>query len=226
MNGVSPGGEDRDDSRRRTFRHGRIDYYCRACGRWHSAYRFTLAGVCRIADEQGLRFLAKAGAPGRLHFKTKAAWLAWRVAQMRQEPTPEERIALAALRELGIPHEFQYPLGTDYILDFYLPENRLALEIDGGYHRAIEQEEADRLRDLEVLHRYGIKTHRLPARAVRKAKGWRLSALLEKLVGRVSDAQPGEPPHWRYVDLPQRDRDMARLEDIKMRSYKRAARHR
>jgi len=53
----------------------------------------------------------------------------------------------------------QFPVGK-YILDFYCPKYRLAIEIDGGQHYEDKHIEQDRLRT-EELCKHGIKMLRV-----------------------------------------------------------------
>lgn len=46
---------------------------------------------------------------------------------------------------LGVKFRRQHPIGP-FILDFYCPEQRLAVEVDGAVHDADEQAEHDRRR--------------------------------------------------------------------------------
>ncbi|MBL8381601.1 MAG: DUF559 domain-containing protein [Burkholderiales bacterium] len=73
----------------------------------------------------------------------------------RLEPTPAEAELERILRALGggaLAGEFrrEWPIG-DWIVDFYFPTVRLAIEVDGGYHRAQSRWRADlaKTRDLE-----------------------------------------------------------------------------
>ena len=54
----------------------------------------------------------------------------------------------------------QHPLGR-FILDFYCPELRLAIELDGMQHQERVINELDGQRELE-LRRCGIETIRIP----------------------------------------------------------------
>ena len=47
----------------------------------------------------------------------------------------------------------------NFILDFYCPEEKLCIELDGGYHNTPKQSEKDKKRDL-ILKSYGIKVLR------------------------------------------------------------------
>ena len=73
----------------------------------------------------------------------------------RLEPTPAEAELERILRELGagaLAGEFkrEWPVG-DWVVDFYFPTIRLAIEVDGGYHRAQSRWRLDlaKTRDLE-----------------------------------------------------------------------------
>ena len=73
----------------------------------------------------------------------------------RLDPTPAEAELERILRELGagaLAGEFkrEWPVG-DWVVDFYFPTIRLAIEVDGGYHRAQSRWRLDlaKTRDLE-----------------------------------------------------------------------------
>ena len=77
----------------------------------------------------------------------------------RKAPTPAEAILWAALRNRkldGLRFRRQHPVGTT-ILDFYCPEFRLAVEVDGAYHDAPEQ----KARDAERTHFQELKGYRI-----------------------------------------------------------------
>ena len=74
----------------------------------------------------------------------------------RLEPTPAEAALARILGELGsgaLAGEFrrEWPVG-DWVLDFYFPSILLAIEVDGGYHRAQSRWRLDlnKTRDLEA----------------------------------------------------------------------------
>ncbi len=74
----------------------------------------------------------------------------------RLEPTPAEAELERILRELGggaLAGEFrrEWPVG-DWLIDFYFPSIKLAIEVDGGYHRAQSRWRLDltKTRDLEA----------------------------------------------------------------------------
>ena len=64
--------------------------------------------------------------------------------------TPSERTAKLILRKLKVRFTRQqivhYAVGKFYILDFYIPEKKLCIEIDGKYHENEEQQKLDKIR--------------------------------------------------------------------------------
>jgi very-short-patch-repair endonuclease len=79
--------------------------------------------------------------------------------QLRAEPTPAEVALLERLsrrRLQGLKFRFQHIL-LGYILDFYCPEYRIAIELDGDGHDA----ENDALRD-RTFAAWGVLTLRFP----------------------------------------------------------------
>jgi very-short-patch-repair endonuclease len=81
--------------------------------------------------------------------------------EMRQNPTDAEARLWSILRRKKLPgYRFrrQYRV-AGYILDFYCPSCRLAVELDGGQHGDETQMEYDRLRT-EHLNKLGIRVLR------------------------------------------------------------------
>lgn len=81
-----------------------------------------------------------------------------RRSTLRRSQTPEEKILWEKLRNKGLGVKFfrQYSVGP-YILDFYCPVKRLALELDGEHHN--QDKEYDRQRD-DYLKLNDIKVFR------------------------------------------------------------------
>lgn len=79
--------------------------------------------------------------------------------------TTAEKSAKALLKSMGIKYEFQkifyYKSKIDkyktcfYIVDFYLPDANMAIEIDGEYHQTSKQKTADKKRTM-VLRGSGL----------------------------------------------------------------------
>ena len=76
---------------------------------------------------------------------------------LRREETKVERILWNELRnkKLGIKFRRQHPVDM-YILDFYAPDIKLAIELDGSTHNIKENKEYDRDRK-EYLEFKGIE---------------------------------------------------------------------
>src|SRR5512135_747341 len=78
---------------------------------------------------------------------------------MRRSPTPAEKRlwALVRKRQLGPRFRRQYVI-RGFIVDFYCPEKKLAVEVDGAVH--LSQAEADAQRD-HVLALHGCRVVRV-----------------------------------------------------------------
>jgi very-short-patch-repair endonuclease len=90
-------------------------------------------------------------------FYNKSKHLSKRVV-LRKNQTPQESILWARLRrdQLGFKFKRQYSVGP-YVLDFYCPVKKLAIEIDGSQH--LENKEYDKERT-EYLSVFKIKVLR------------------------------------------------------------------
>ena len=83
----------------------------------------------------------------------------------RRHPTASERILWEALRgrRLGVKFRRQVVLGAT-IVDFFAPEPRLLVEVDGMSHSGREWADRD-----AYLTRYGVRVLRVKARHVERA---------------------------------------------------------
>jgi very-short-patch-repair endonuclease len=86
--------------------------------------------------------------------------------KLRRALTPPEITLWQYLRTRpnGLRFRRQHPVGP-YILDFYSPTAKLAIEIDGMAHDTGDQPERDARRDV-WLSEQGIDTLRIPARDI------------------------------------------------------------
>jgi len=75
---------------------------------------------------------------------------------LRCKPTEAERCLWKRLRikHLGVIFHRQKPIG-DYIVDFYCPEAKLVVEVDGRYHYGAEATANDNVRD-DIMHNLGL----------------------------------------------------------------------
>ena len=83
-----------------------------------------------------------------------------RRVQLRKSETLEEKILWAFLRRNQIGYKFrrQHSIGG-YIVDFYCPEKKLVVEIDGPAHSKKENKEYDKVRE-NYLNSLSIKVLR------------------------------------------------------------------
>ncbi|MFS0735740.1 endonuclease domain-containing protein [Sphingomonas sp. 1P06PA] len=90
----------------------------------------------------------------------------WRARELRRAMSLPEVILWRALRErpAGLRFRRQHPAGR-YILDFFCPAHRLAIEIDGEAHDRGDRPERDADRD-RWLSEQGVRVIRVAARDV------------------------------------------------------------
>lgn len=77
---------------------------------------------------------------------------------MENNPTPAEKKLYKTLDKLGIRFLKQHII-CGYIVDAYLPDNKIAIECDGGYHLKTSQKIYDSERD-DILKKNGIQVIR------------------------------------------------------------------
>ena len=116
----------------------------------------------------------------------------------RLQPTPAEAAFACILDELGDgalrgEYKREWPVGQ-WCLDFYFPAIKLAIEIDGGYHRAQSQWRQDQRRTAE-LEAAGITVLRIVnaevfgdrARLIERLRAaWRQAVLKARTDGNVA----------------------------------------
>jgi very-short-patch-repair endonuclease len=126
----------------------------------------------------------------------------------RLAPTEAEAELERVLRSLGggaLAGEFrrEWPVG-DWTLDFYFPTVRLAIEVDGGYHRAQWRWRLDLAKNHDLAAR-GITVLRLANAEVfgdreklvaRLRAAWR-AAMQNVRRNPLTLREPDPPPYWR-----------------------------
>lgn len=81
---------------------------------------------------------------------SKVVFLSKQARQMQRRPTIAESVLASKLTNLSISYESQYVVdykGIAAIYDFYLPNCRVLIEVDGGYHNSKDQQQTDRIKD-------------------------------------------------------------------------------
>jgi very-short-patch-repair endonuclease len=83
-----------------------------------------------------------------------------------------------------------------YVVDFYCPRGRLAVEIDGATHSTLQEKTADHQRT-ERIHSHGITVLRFGNTDVFENPDGVLTAIIESLKKNASDHQldQASPPH-------------------------------
>jgi very-short-patch-repair endonuclease len=125
-----------------------------------------------------------------------------RAQYLRKLSTHWERVLWRHLRNRafsGRKFRRQHPI-DQYVLDFYCPEARLAIELDGGGHNYPGQEAEDKRRS-EFLTQQGIMVLRFWNRQVREELKNVLSAIFLALEERLA-----ENPSPQSSPLSQRER--------------------
>lgn len=86
-------------------------------------------------------------------FVTNDPLLKERRRVLRNNVTEAEKTLWKKLkrRQLGLQFRRQFGIGG-YILDFYCPERKLAVELDGGFHRKRKEYDKDRTKYLNSLN--------------------------------------------------------------------------
>lgn len=94
--------------------------------------------------------------------------------RLKRMQTFPEKAFKESLQEMEIIHRVQYLIylwqfNKSYVLDFFLPEHNVAVEIDGDSHDDPIQKEYDRVRDERLLNVLGIQTVRFQNEEIHNA---------------------------------------------------------
>ncbi|MGE3076350.1 MAG: endonuclease domain-containing protein [Dehalococcoidia bacterium] len=112
---------------------------------------------------------------------------------LRKAPTISERLLWERLRNRqleGLKVRRQHPI-YGAVLDFYCPDHRLAIEVDGSVHESSEARLADAGRDERLLREHGIRTLRFSASEVEN----HIEAVLCHIAGYVNSTRNTSPLH-------------------------------
>ena len=108
---------------------------------------------------------------------------------LRKNMTPEERhLWYDLLKRLPLTVKRQHNI-QDYIVDFYIPEKKIVIEIDGIQHSVAENQEKDKERDL-ALSEWGIAVLRYTNKSIQNNFPQVAQDILEKLDLKISDIRP------------------------------------
>jgi len=99
-------------------------------------------------------------------------------------------------RPAGLIFRRQHPIGR-FVLDFYCPQAKLAIEIDGAAHDMGDRPERDWLRDA-MLAAQGISTVRIPAADVMAGLDRVVAAILDRCALPLHHPADGPPPHAQH----------------------------
>lgn len=117
-------------------------------------------------------------------FRRYSAGVNQHLSQLRREMTPAEQLLWTWLRDRkldGVKFRRQYPISS-FVLDFYAPELRLAVEVDGDVHELPEQLAYDKRRQA-WLEATGLRVVRFSnGRVINE-----LSDVLEEISAVISD---------------------------------------
>jgi|GEM_PF-145634 len=111
--------------------------------------------------------------------------------ELRNNPTQAESLLwknLKGKKLMGKKFRRQHSFG-DYIMDFYCPEEKLAVELDGAPHFTEEGKQADQERDA-VLDSYGIQVLRFENKEVMENMHGVLGRIKEKLTSSKTTPPP------------------------------------
>lgn len=107
--------------------------------------------------------------------------------KLRKNQTDAERKLWSILRNrqlCGVKFRRQFPIGR-YVLDFYSPECKLDIEVDGGQHYEDKGKKQDGLRTKE-LNVYGIRTLRFSDLEVLNNRDGVCAIIQELIESRIS----------------------------------------
>ncbi len=109
---------------------------------------------------------------------------------LRSNGTPAEGALWNILKRRKVAHlrfRRQFSVG-DYVLDFYCPELKLAIELDGDYHYHCDMPENDFERRRYLEEKHGIKTLRFENKVVFENPEWIVMAIEGELARKGSMA--------------------------------------
>ena len=108
---------------------------------------------------------------------------------MRKNMTPEERhLWYDFLKRLPLTVKRQHNI-EEFIVDFYIADKKIVIEIDGLQHTTLEHKEADKKRD-EALTRWGITVLRYSNENIRHQFNFVVDDILKRIGLDITDLKP------------------------------------
>ena len=102
------------------------------------------------------------------------------VRALRKNMTPEERHLWYDFLK-GLPFTVKRQMNIEnYILDFYIPSSKIAIEVDGNQHLEKGHYISDRIRDRRLRY-WGITVLRYSNEDIRERFEWVTSDILERM---------------------------------------------
>ena len=96
-----------------------------------------------------------------------------------KKPTSIERIVYQKLLDLGIVFEKQYVVGNKFIVDVYIPDYNLIIEVDGSYWHSLDRIIKKDKAENAYLKKCGYRLVRIPEQEV---ANYSMSSLIEKFM--------------------------------------------
>ena len=113
--------------------------------------------------------------------------------RLRRELSLPEKMLWIRFREAAVRIRRQHPIGP-YVLDFYCPAAKLAIEVDGASHDFGDRPQRDDIRS-EWLKRHDIELLRIPAKQVLADPDGVAEAVLKLCAEPLHhSAEPSGPP--------------------------------
>ena len=117
-----------------------------------------------------------------------------RARKLRSEMTLPENLLWRELRARpeGLKFRRQHPAGV-FVIDFYCPAAKLAIEVDGWAHDTAEVIRRDAAKS-HFLRSQGLATLRVPAKVVLDDRAMAVARIVEVCLSRVPLHHPADGP--------------------------------
>ena len=86
--------------------------------------------------------------------------------QNSKEPTSIEKIIYQKLKDFGIIYESQYVVGNRFIVDAFLPDHNIIIEVDGSYWHSLDRVRNKDKAENAYLKKCGYRVIRIPEKEV------------------------------------------------------------